>query len=70
MRTLCVACHYYVTKAYCVDRCIARVKAKKLLKAVMNALKNVQDAEKTNTHLNVCSESTVLLIYVVYGFFF
>ncbi|KAL5544566.1 hypothetical protein UlMin_008350 [Ulmus minor] len=50
MRTLCVACHYDVTKAQCAERRAARVKAKKQLKAVMNALKNVQDTEKTNTH--------------------
>ena len=36
----------------------------------MNALKNVQDTEKKNTHMKVCSESTDLLIYVVYGFFY
>ncbi|XP_057731223.1 uncharacterized protein LOC130946479 [Arachis stenosperma] len=40
MRTLCVACHYDVTKEQCDERRKARANARKHLKFVMNNLKN------------------------------
>ncbi|XP_020226303.1 DNA annealing helicase and endonuclease ZRANB3 [Cajanus cajan] len=40
LRTLCVACHYDVTAAQCAERRIARAKARKQLKALMNSMKN------------------------------
>ncbi|GMN54237.1 hypothetical protein TIFTF001_023365 [Ficus carica] len=51
MRTLCVACHYDVTKAQCADRRLARAKAKKQLKAAMDSLKNAQNNEQTDTNI-------------------
>lgn len=57
MRTLCVACHYDVTKAQCADRRLARAKAKKQLKAAMDSLKNAQNNEQTDTNIKVCSQS-------------
>lgn len=61
MRTLCVACHSDVTAAQCADRRSTRAKAKKQLKVIMNDLKNDQKTKKTNTNIEVYSESTGLL---------
>lgn len=57
MRTLCVACHYDVTKAQCAERRLARAKAKKQLKAAIDGLRNVQHNEQTDINVKVCSES-------------
>ncbi|EXC11027.1 Zinc finger Ran-binding domain-containing protein 3 [Morus notabilis] len=51
MRTLCVACHYDVTKAQCAERRLARAKAKKQLKAAIDGLRNVQHNEQTDINV-------------------
>jgi hypothetical protein len=61
MRTLCVACHSDVTAAQCADRRSTRAKAKKQLNVIMHDLKNDQKTKKTNTNIEVYSESTGLL---------
>ena len=58
MRTLCVACHSDVTKAQCAERRIARAKAKKQLKSVMNGLTDDPNNEQTCFDIKVCSRST------------
>lgn len=75
MRTLCVACHSDVTKAQCAERRLARAKAKKQLKAVMNGLKDVQNNKQTDTNVKVCSQSTnlfllsCLALLIFFGFY-
>ncbi|XP_075492000.1 LOW QUALITY PROTEIN: uncharacterized protein LOC142530108 [Primulina tabacum] len=54
MRTLCVACHAAVTTAQCAERRIARNKAKKQLKDIMNGL---TDAHKSWHINNVVQDS-------------
>ncbi|XP_073123529.1 uncharacterized protein [Henckelia pumila] len=48
MRTLCVACHAAVTTAQCAERRIARNKAKKQLKDIMNGLTDAHKSEHIN----------------------
>ena len=62
MRTLCVACHSDVTKAQCGERRLARVKAKKRLKAVMSGLKDAHKVEQTDTNMKVYSKRSSLPI--------
>lgn len=64
MRTLCVACHYDVTKAQCAERHLARVKAKKQLKAVLSDLKNAYKVEHTDTNMKVYSESSLPICFL------
>lgn len=46
MRTLCVACHTDVTAAQCAERRLAKEKAKRQLKIIMNNLKGVRELGK------------------------
>ncbi|KAI8543265.1 hypothetical protein RHMOL_Rhmol08G0203500 [Rhododendron molle] len=51
MRTLCVVCHADVTALQCAERRLARIKAKKQLKAIMNGLRNIKEAEQSGSNL-------------------
>ncbi|KAE9467232.1 hypothetical protein C3L33_00887, partial [Rhododendron williamsianum] len=51
MRTLCVVCHADVTSLQCAERRLARIKAKKQLKAIMNGLRNIKEAEQSGSNL-------------------
>lgn len=53
MRTLCVACHADVTAAQCAERRLAKQKAKKQLKIIMNNLKGAQELGKINGEIKV-----------------
>ncbi|KAJ0049423.1 hypothetical protein Pint_16189 [Pistacia integerrima] len=50
MRTLCVACHYDVTKAQCAERRSTRAKARKQLKVIMSGLRNDENNDITGSH--------------------
>ena len=57
-----MACHSDVTKAQCAERRLARVKAKKRLKAVMSGLKDAHKVEQTDTNMKVYSKRSSLPI--------
>lgn len=62
MRTLCVACHYDVTKAQYADRRSTKIKAKKQLKAVMSDLRALQNVESRETNVRVSSRMTCYIL--------
>ncbi|XP_042500157.1 DNA annealing helicase and endonuclease ZRANB3 isoform X2 [Macadamia integrifolia] len=53
MRTLCVACHSEVTASQCMERRLARAKAKEQLKEIMKSIKNGSNTEQMSSDLEV-----------------
>nr|XP_010936358.1 DNA annealing helicase and endonuclease ZRANB3 isoform X1 [Elaeis guineensis] len=49
MRTLCVACHFDVTKAQRAERCLMRMRAKNKLKITMKELENGSSIKSANS---------------------
>lgn len=56
MRTLCVACHYNVTKAQCAERRSTRAKARKQLKAIMSDISIDENNDMTGSYIKVLSK--------------
>ncbi|XP_044484678.1 DNA annealing helicase and endonuclease ZRANB3 isoform X2 [Mangifera indica] len=57
MRTLCVACHYNVTKAQCAERRSTRAKARKQLKAIMSDISIDENNDMTGSYIKVLSKT-------------
>lgn len=52
-----MVCHADVTALQCAERRLARIKAKKQLKAIMNGLRNIKKAEQSGSNLKVSRPS-------------